>query len=173
MRDFARNFLAVATFVVAMTAMVFNYAEFAQTKTRLARSEFSLPTPSDTQIDSAIARMLRAGRSSEVDAFYAEQLGDPGQVEVLVTDSLIRHEHVDVVMAIARWNYALESGEKIGGILEGESYTPTEDIAETMDLGAVVKAPDMRHADFAFTVLEFKADLDRRFAQRFADAINW
>lgn len=97
--------------VLAIVAGVAVYADFqARAITPSHPPWADVPTPNEEQIQAACARLISAGRASELYAFYAQEVGDPTRAMLYVSSALIKGAPVNRVISIGWW----EGGHKPG-----------------------------------------------------------
>jgi hypothetical protein len=98
----------VIVFVLTSSAYLYSLIESRPT----SETSNAVPTPSREQVNGAVAKLMMAGRSSELYAFYAQEVGDPTRAMLYVSAALIRGAPVDLVVAVGWW----EGGHQIGKV---------------------------------------------------------
>lgn len=115
--------LASACLVLILVTAAFVYRGFEGIVQRTAASAWR--TPERMQINEAVARLILAGRASEVYAFYAFEVGDPVRSALYVQAAIEGDGKVpapiDFVMSVGWWEGGHQL-EKVDGPNENGSY---------------------------------------------------
>lgn len=131
-----------------------------QAQARPVGASVLVDTPSRFEINLAVARLLAAGRSHDVFAFYAMEVGDPLKAALYVTSALESSVPVNLRISQGWW----EGGHKVG-ILAGPnpngSYDALPSGLNSLTYQAV-SLTDLKRVEF--NIPEGAAHLRRDFA---------
>jgi Transglycosylase SLT domain len=101
--------LQAVVIVLSLTGFAYLYNKI---ETERPSTSNAIPTPSREQVNGAVARLILAGRSTELYSFYAQEVGDPTRSMLYVAAALIRGAPVDLIVSVGWW----EGGHQINKI---------------------------------------------------------
>jgi hypothetical protein len=84
---------------------------YADLNSRPVVEKYEMPTPTRTQINATVARLIGSGRSEELYAFYASEVGDPTRAWLYTASALVQGAPVNLVISQAWWE-----GGRVGKI---------------------------------------------------------
>ena len=106
-----KTILLMCSICLVLMLVGFGYL-YSRIEGRAVIGTNAITTPTREKINSAVARLIVEGRSSEVYAFYAQEVGDPLKASLYVESAFEDHVPIDMIMACGWY----EGGHQIGKV---------------------------------------------------------
>jgi len=117
-----KTILLMCSICLVLMLVGFGYL-YSRIEGRAVISTNAITTPTRKKINSAVARLIVEGRSSEVYAFYAQEVGDPLKASLYVESAFEAHVPIDMIMACGWY----EGGHQIA-MVDGPNVNGSFDV---------------------------------------------